>query len=106
MEMVMRMSFIRSECEKVDVMHRSDEKGESHELVIDAVQKKGDVKGDVTSESDGKGQLHELATDTEQKQGDVNNRSDENNVKEKNTEAGENDKALAVTKKLLQRKTC
>ena len=31
---------IRSECDKVDVMHESDEKGESHELVTDAVQKK------------------------------------------------------------------
>ena len=35
---------IRSECEKVDVMHKSDEKG-----VTDAVQRKGDVKHDVTN---------------------------------------------------------
>ena len=54
---------IRSECKKVDVMHKSDEKG-----VTDAVQKKGDVKHDVTNESDAKGESHELVMDTEQEE--------------------------------------
>ena len=89
---------IRSECEKVDVMHKSDEKG-----VTDAVQKKGDVKCDVTNESDGKGESHELVTDAEQKQGDVKDRSDENNVKEKNTEAGEDNKGTGSDKEAAEK---
>ena len=69
-------------------------------------RKKGDVECDVTNESDGKGESHEVVMDAEQKKGDVKDRSDKNNVKEKNAEAGEDDKGkLAVTKK-LQRKTC
>ena len=71
--------------------------------VMDAVQKKGDVKCDVTNESDGKGESHELVVDAEQKQGDVKDRSDENNVKEKNTVAGEDDKGTGSDKEAAEK---
>ena len=89
---------IRSECEKVDVIHKSDEKG-----VRDAVQKEGDVKRDVTNESDEKGESHELVMDAEQKQGDVKDRIDENNVKEKNTEAGEDDEGTGIDREAAEK---